>query len=341
MEIERRHRRIPVGYPSDAGHAPHHPRERRRHGDDHARAPAGQQRQVAQELQRVAEALLLHHQHGPPGKVGQARQRRQQAVGGQHAAAGFRQDPVLVLPGLGEPPGVQSRDGAIHPDLPVVRLPRQCLVIGVEARVELALDLQHHAEIAPEHRLRGIERHRHTEPLRRLGEPPGLRQRQPHLVMGLSHLRRCAQQRFQHGHRGSGLATPAQQFRQAVAQPGVVRHQHQARAVLRLDQRGLLGCRQHPGEVAARMRVLAVEARDAVQQGRGRIRLALRAERKTAARAAPRHHPDRRAAARDMRSRRPGTDRSPAPPARPATRTVVHAMSRCSPMRRAVSTRRD
>ena len=128
VEVEPRHRRIAVRHLRDAGDRAHQPGQRRRHHGDNARATACQQRQIAQELQRIAEAFLLQHQHRASRQVRQARKRRQQAIGGQHAAAGLGQDPVLVLPRLGKSSGLQTRHGAVHPDLPIAGRARQRLV---------------------------------------------------------------------------------------------------------------------------------------------------------------------------------------------------------------------
>ena len=86
--------------------------------------------------------------------------------GGNMPCPGPARLPVRVLPRLGKSPGVQSRHGPVHPDPPIARRTCQRLVVRLQRRVELPLDLQHHGEIRPEHRLRRVESDRLAEPAR-------------------------------------------------------------------------------------------------------------------------------------------------------------------------------
>ena len=81
--------------------------------------------------------------------------------------------------------------------------------------------------------------------------------------------------------RGLAVAMLAQESGQAIAQPRIVRRQRQTRAILWLDQWRLALFRQHARQIGARMGVQTARPRDAVQDRRGRIRLTLRADRKT------------------------------------------------------------
>ena len=277
MEVVLRHWRAAVRHLVDSWNGSHQPRQRRRHRDDDMCTTRGEQRQIAKELERVAEAFLLHHQHRASGEVRQARKPRQQPLRWQHAVSWTGETPVRVLPRLGKSPGVQSGHGPVQPDPPIVRRTCQRLVVHPQRRVELTLDLQHHGEIRPEHRLRRVESDRLAEPLGSFGKSPGLGQCHPHLVMCLCAIGLRRQKRFRTCDRRLPVAAVAQELGQAVAQPRIVRGQRQARPILWLDERRLPSRDQHSSKIAARMSIRAPRTRDAVEDRRRHVSVAARA----------------------------------------------------------------
>ena len=129
MEVERAapaHR--PSGTSRDAGDRAHQPGQRRRHRDDNARATACQQRQVAQELQRIAETFLLHHQHRAPVRSGRRDSGGSNRSAGSMLRPGSARTQSSSCHASANRPACSRVDGAVHPDLPIVRRARQRLV---------------------------------------------------------------------------------------------------------------------------------------------------------------------------------------------------------------------
>ena len=252
----------PSGTSATPGPCAERGQRRGHHGE--TRAPACQHRQIAQELQRIAEALLLRTSHRAPVRSGR------RDSGGSRRPAGKRcarlcQDPVLILPRLGKSSGLQTRHGAVHPDLPIAGRARQRLVVRLQRRVELSVRLEHHAEIRPERRWRRAMGDRLAKLPRRLGEAPGLGQCHP-VWSCASALLGCA---ARSGSSNATAASPSPCSRrnsgQAIAQPRIVRRQRQTRAILWLDEWRLVLFRQHARQIGARMSVQAARPRDAVQ----------------------------------------------------------------------------
>jgi hypothetical protein len=159
MEIERRRRAVAGEYRGHALHGLDQAHQGLGDPCQHMSAALREQRRIAQELQRVAETLLMRQQHGAAGQVAGFRYRGKQKFEWERDRALDVEAPLEVRPSLGPTARLQQCHGPVDPDLRVRRRRGYCPRIGGDRPVELPLDLQQHAEVGPTCRLRGIGRH--------------------------------------------------------------------------------------------------------------------------------------------------------------------------------------
>ncbi len=263
-----------------------------RHRQQHARAAPGQQRRVADELQRVAEPLLVRDQDGAPSHAaGEGGQRGKQARGGQGGVAGHGQARLELGPALGEAARVQQGDGVVEPHARVGGTARHRLAAGGERLLQPPLGLERDAEVGPGGGVVGGEAEGVAEPLGRLGHAPELGQHGAQQDVRVHRVRREAQP-VRHGGqrllRAGGLVQP---LRQGGVQARILRlagkdgaqHRLGAGTVARgaaLPAGGVVGAvPQQRHQVAHGMGVRRAGTAHADQQRRRALRIARRPRR--------------------------------------------------------------
>ena len=132
-----------------AGHHPHHPLQCRRHACHHLRASFGQQRQVAQELQSIAEPVLMQRQDGQTRQPVGGTQGWHKPIVIDRGRAGQEQPRFVILPRRRPSPHFQQGHRPIDtkPVIGWVQCHRP--VMRCDGFVEPPLDLQHHAKVRP------------------------------------------------------------------------------------------------------------------------------------------------------------------------------------------------
>ncbi len=136
--------------------------------------------------------------------------------------AGLAQAIFVIPPRLCHPAGVQQGDGAVDPDLRVLRSTGDGFVVGGDRSLETALDFQQHAEIGPAHRRTRVEGNSALKMINRIRNVPNLSAQQPERMVGGSIARRPGQPGLIMRD-GLGRATDSrQQFAKITARVGVI-----------------------------------------------------------------------------------------------------------------------
>ena len=273
VEIEARQRGFGGDHRGHALDARHQPRERRRDLHQHVRAAPGQQRGVADKLQRVAEPLLMREQHDPAGeRVGHP---RGQAQSGRQARMARHGEAHLErLPSFREPPGFEQSDGAVEPELGIGGAQEAGPIERRDGAGELAHGGERLAEIGPGRRARRRGLGRGLEAGDRLLHAPERDER------GAAQVERGGEIGVQ-AQRGAGLllrllrpVRGVQVFGEGEMQARIVGREREGGAEMRLR----LACpalpRQEPDKIRQRMGMVGPGSGDAGEDRRRLLRLA-------------------------------------------------------------------
>ena len=171
MDIERRQGAAARNNLRRPGETAHQLHKRRAHLQDHARAARGDQRRIAAEMDRIAEALLAVQQDGLAGDVALAQPQRLRKIALRRRHVGLLPAPLIFEKAPREIAGEKPHQGLIAMRDNILRQQRQRarrtgegLVIAIELFEDLAAIVERVAVIRPQRQQLVITGERLVEP---------------------------------------------------------------------------------------------------------------------------------------------------------------------------------